>query len=141
MSDRITRGSRRGLILALPASGTVAGFVARGYAMAMPKMRAGVPASLTPAGEISFFLLGALLALGVTLLVGVSPVGGETIEKRSGFTGLVCGLGIGFIFGLINEDIKTARSGHAIRRHGEFRWELGSRFESSSRIRGGFGCL
>jgi hypothetical protein len=100
MNDARTSSSRRGLILALLASVTVAGFVACAYAIAMPKMRGGVPTSLTRAGEITFFLLGALPAVTGTLIFGVSPVGRDTVERRSGLIGLVCGIGIGLIVGL-----------------------------------------
>jgi hypothetical protein len=63
-------------------------------------MRGGVPISLTTAGEITFFLLGAFPAITGTCIFVVSPVGRETVEKRSGVIGLVCGIGFGLIVGL-----------------------------------------
>ncbi len=101
MSEEHRQHSRRGVILALLASGTVGGLIARAYAIAMMKSPGGVPRSLTTAGEVSFFLLGGLVALIFTLLVGVSPVGREMFEKRSGVSGLACGIGIGLLFGLL----------------------------------------
>ena len=99
MNDERVRTSGRGLALALLASGAVGGIVARCYAVATLVTRAGLPASLTAAGQVTVFLLGMLFPLSVTLAVRVSPIGRKRLEERSGLVGLASGSLIGLVFG------------------------------------------